>query len=341
MKTKLLYLFLSIPAMIFSQVPIAGFNSLSGSNYAEVTSSGSVDQTTSGPNLTWNFTDLVATGTQNEDTYNPPTPVNLSNYPGTTNVATITNTNNPTNINYIFEKIEMSTVSLTGVERDDLQFNYTNNALIGTFPLSYNTVSSDPVSGSFTIANTQIGTIVGTFNGTIDVVVDAYGTLQLNDIGEGSYIGSVTRLKVVQNLTLNATSPFPVSAAAAQTSYYYYDNNNNNLMFRTNNFVVGLLNVNETVMESLLPLSTLNIAENNLESRELTIVPNPVKDVLNIHLSQNETISSIVLIDLSGRQVLSINDHLTSISVSNLKAGMYIANIATDKGVYSKKILKK
>ena len=45
MKTKLLYLFLSIPAMIFSQVPIAGFNSLSGSNYAEVTSSGSVDQT--------------------------------------------------------------------------------------------------------------------------------------------------------------------------------------------------------------------------------------------------------------------------------------------------------
>ncbi|WP_370101517.1 T9SS type A sorting domain-containing protein [Xanthomarina gelatinilytica] len=38
---------------------------------------------------------------------------------------------------------------------------------------------------------------------------------------------------------------------------------------------------------------------------------------------------------------MSINDHLTSISVSNLKAGMYIANIATDKGAYSKKILKK
>lgn len=339
MKTKLLYLFLSIPAMIFSQVPIPNYYSVQGSHFALVTSSSPIDQSATGAGLTWNFNTFSQVDTD-IDTYAAPEPAELSTYPGTTTVLTVTNS--ASEENKILTKNVAGQVSITGISRvedgDNIILNYsTTNALIGTFPMGYGTTNSGTVAGTFAYVAAS-----GTFTGTNNTAVDAYGTLSMNDLGEGAYSGAVTRLKTEQNLNLSIP---PFSGTATQTTYTYYDDSDGKLVFRTSdlNISVPIFGINETIslMESLLPLSTLNIAENNLESRELTIVPNPVKDVLNIHLSQNETISSIVLIDLSGRQVLSINDHLTSISVSNLKAGMYIANIATDKGAYSKKILKK
>lgn len=73
----------------------------------------------------------------------------------------------------------------------------------------------------------------------------------------------------------------------------------------------------------------------------MKLIPNPVGDVLNIHLNQYEKIRAITLTDMSGRTVLTVNDNLTSVSVSNLQVGMYIANITTDSGIYTNKFLKK
>ncbi|MCX7550498.1 T9SS type A sorting domain-containing protein [Xanthomarina sp. F2636L] len=339
MKTKLSFLFILLTIFTYGQTPISNFDSAPMTVYAVVTSSGAVDQTASGTALTWNFTDLVADGTTTTDTYAAPTPVEITNYPGTTSVLTITD--NSMAANKIFSQNTSNNISFTGAERDDLILSYTNNAFIGIFPMSYNVSNSDPVSGAFTYSNTPLGAVSGTFAGTINSSVDAYGTLNMNDLGEGAYSGNVTRLKIVQNLTLNATSPFPVTAEATQTSYFYYDNSTNNLVFRTNSFVVALLSVNETIMESFLPESTLNIKANEVALNELKIVPNPAGDLLNIQFNKNEIINSIIITDMSGRQVLSIKNSLNSISVSELKSGMYIANITTDSGVYSKKFIKK
>ena len=341
MKTKLLYFFLLIPAIIFSQAPITNYYSVPGSHFALVTSSSPIDQSATGVGLTWNFNTFSQVDTD-IDTYATPEVAELSTYPGTTTVLIVTNTALEENKIYTADVAEQ--VSITGISRivdgDNIMFNYsTTNASIGIFPMSYGTTNSGTVAGTFTYVATS-----GTFTGTINTAVDAYGTLNINDLGEGAYSGTVTRLKTVQNLSLTAFS-IPNVGTATQTTYMYYDNSDGKLVFRTTdlNISVPLFGLNETIsiMESLLPLSTLNIPENNFETDKLSTTPNPVEDVLNIHLSQNEIISSITLMDLSGRQVLTVNDHLKSITVANLKAGMYIANIVTDKGIYSKKILKK
>ena len=336
MKTKLPFLFFLITLFTFGQTPINSFYSLPQSNFALVTSSTAVDQNVNGANLTWNFTNLSSVDTS-LDTYAAPTPEELISYPGTTSVLTITE-NATSASSKIFTRDVAGHVSITGAEATGLELNYTtNNAVIGTFPLNYSATNTDAVAGSFTF-----DTYAGTFSGSIITTVDAYGTLNMNDLGEGAYSGAVTRLKTVQNLSL--TYMFPNVGNITQTSYYYYDANDGTLVFRTNtvHVVVSLIGVNETVtvMESFLS-SPLSVSLNQFVSNDMKLIPNPVGDVLNIHLNQYEKVRAITLTDMSGRTVLTVNDNLTSVSVSNLQVGMYIANITTDSGIYTKKFLKK
>ncbi|MCX7547105.1 T9SS type A sorting domain-containing protein [Xanthomarina sp. F1114] len=336
MNTKLPILFFLISLFTYGQTPINSFYSVPESYFAVVTSSTAVDQSASGADLTWDFTNLTSVGTV-QDTYDSPTPEELIAYPGTTSVLTITETATTTS-SKIFTREVAAEVSFTGAESSGLDLNYTtNNGVIGTFPLSYGSNNTDAVSGSF-----NYETYSGTFTGNIVTTVDAYGTLNMNDVGEGAYSGPVTRLKVVQ--TLNLTYLIPNVGTVTQTSYFYYDANDGTLVFRTNtvDVVVSLLGINETitVMESYLS-TTIGISDNQIVNNEFRIIPNPVSEVLNIRLNQNESIRSITLTDLSGRQVLHVNSNLTSISVNHLQTGMYIANIITDKGVYSKRVLKK
>lgn len=337
MKSKLLYFFFLLPLFTISQTPIANYYSLPDSNFAIVTSSTTIDQSVSGANLTWNFNNLTQVGT-NIDTYTAPTALELSTYPATTSVLTIAETLT-SNESKIYSKNLTGQVSITGASTTDLELNYINdNALIGTFPLNYNYNNSNPVAGTF-----DYTTYSGTFTGNITATVDAYGTLNMNDLGEGAFSGNVTRLKTVQNLSL--TYIIPNVGSIVQTTYYYYDSSNGNLVFRTNTVtvVVSLLGINETinVMESFLPLSTLNINENDLLANEIQIFPNPVEDVLKIHLNNNKPFKAIMITDMSGRVVLRDNNINSSINVSHLQDGLYLITLDTDSEILTKKFIKK
>lgn len=329
MKTKLLFLTLLISYLGFSQTPISSYYSVDGSGYALVTSTPAIDQTATG-NQTWNFTNLTANGAT-IDSYATPTSGELATYPGTTSVWIVTD--NAMATNKIFTKNASNTVSYTGVERTDLVLNYSDNALIGTFPMSYNATSSDAVAGNFTYT-----TFSGTFTGTIVATADAYGTLNTNDVGDGAYSGSVTRLKIVQTLTL--TVPFVGSVPASQTSYNYYDSANGNLVFRTNNLKVDLLSVDETILESFLP-NSLSINNNVLSANQIKIVPNIVENTLNIYAKNDTVIRSVIVTDMNGRTVLNVEGNTSSFAVNQLKSGLYFATIATENGSSIQKFIKK
>ncbi|HLV15009.1 MAG TPA: T9SS type A sorting domain-containing protein [Xanthomarina sp.] len=336
MKTKLPFLFMLFTVFTFGQTPINSFYSLPESSFAVVTSSTAVDQSASGANLTWNFTNLSPVDTS-LDTYSNPSSGELITYPGTTSVLTITE--NVTGASSkIFSRNVAGQVSLTAAESAGLLLNYaSNNAVIGTFPLNYNSPNSDAVAGTF-----NFDTYTGAFSGTINTIADAYGTLNINDLGEGAYSGAVTRLKIVQNL--NLTYMIPNVGTVEQISYYYYDANDGTLIFRTStvHVLVSLAGINETttIMESFLS-SPLSISNNQVTSTDIKLIPNPVEDVVNISINQNNPIRYATITDISGRRILTINESFASISVSNLQAGIYIANITTDNGVYTKKFLKK
>jgi len=335
MKTKLPFLFLLLPVLLYAQAPINGFFSVPMSTYAIVESNPAIDQSASGAALVWDFTNLTSLGT-NTDTYAVPTASELATYPGTTEVSTVT-TSSSMEENKVYAKDIAGAFSFTGVSTAGVELNYiTDNAFLGTFPLSFTDTTSDAVAGTFTSDSGS-----GTFAGTITTTVDAHGTLSMNDLGEGDYSGSVTRLKVVQDLTLSVSI---FTGTVFQTSYYYYDNSNGNLVFRSNTadieFTIAGIDETITLNESFLtnPLST---PTNVLVENVIKVVPNPVSDILNIKLSQNEIIKAIILTDINGREVLSSKNNLSSLDVSHLKTGLYIASISTEKGVYFKKFVKK
>ena len=159
MKKTLLFTILLATQLMVAQSPISDFFSVPNSTYA-IVEDDALDESAAGADVTWDFTNLTAIGT-NTDTYTTPTSGELVTYPGTTEVLTITTLGGGDN--KIFAKDITGAFSLTGAGGGGVDLNYdTDNAIIGTFPLSYGDSSSDAVAGSFTGQG-----ITGTFTGTI------------------------------------------------------------------------------------------------------------------------------------------------------------------------------
>lgn len=330
MKTKLLLFLTSFSLLGFGQTPISNYDSAPLSMYAIVTSGTAIDQSASGADLTWTFNNFTQTG-NSSDTQASPTAQELIDYPGTTSVATTTR---DASVAKVFLKNIANTISRTGVDGEGLILSYiTDNALIGTFPLSYGYSNTDNVSGTFSYN----GTISGTFTGTSISEIDAYGTLIMNDLGSGAFNGSVTRLKTIQNIVLYAGF---ITGTADQISFYYYNAATGDLVFRTNTVTINAPGTNstDTIMESLLS-SALGV-NHNIFNNDLQLFPNPVTTRLNLNLDNDMDVKSITVLDINGRQVLHSEVNLSSLNVSTLKSGVYFVSIHTNRGVVNKKIIK-
>ena len=75
---------------------------------------------------------------------------------------------------------------------------------------------------------------------------------------------------------------------------------------------------------------------------KLSVFPNPASDVINV--ANVEGLNAIQIVDLNGRTVKSVNFagvSEASVNVSDLTAGVYMMNIATEKGTSTQKIVKK
>lgn len=348
MKTKLLFLFLSISIICYSQSPINSFTSAAFSEYAVVTST--INQTTTGAGLIWNFTSLTITGSTNNDSMTSPTTGELAIYPGTTDVFTISTTPS-TATSKIFIKDIANEISITGLTQTDIILNYnTDNALIGTFPLSFGYTNSDAVSGTYEYPSSPVAITNRTFTGTIDTTVDAYGTLNMNDVGAGTTSSNVTRLKTIQNLTISGLvlGFVNISGTATITTYNYYKSDGD-LVFRTIDTNINVppippffAGINDTTssIESLID-SVLDIDEQNLITNDINISPNPVENEFKINTLNNLEIHSIQVFDIQGREVLSQSGNSSSIAVDKLNTGVYYASIITENGKTTQKFIKK
>lgn len=74
---------------------------------------------------------------------------------------------------------------------------------------------------------------------------------------------------------------------------------------------------------------------------EITLFPNPVSNELNIDSKDN--IKEVTVFNLTGQQLFSKkgNSKTSKIDVSNLKSGIYIVEVKTDKTSKTYKVIKK
>ena len=73
----------------------------------------------------------------------------------------------------------------------------------------------------------------------------------------------------------------------------------------------------------------------------LSVYPNPAKDVINISLDSSVDTSdcAITIYDIQGRQVKQFSKYVETINVSDLSAGVYMLNIATDGAKTTRKVV--
>jgi hypothetical protein len=87
-----------------------------------------------------------------------------------------------------------------------------------------------------------------------------------------------------------------------------------------------------------IPVSGLN----SISMPSLNIFPNPTSEYLRINTNSNSLINNIVITDLVGKLVESIDVNSvssTEVNVANLNKGVYFISIGTDKGKVSRKLV--
>lgn len=333
MKTTLLLLLLFAGIAGFAQHDINYYYAIApgeADGYTVVTSATDLDEATAGPNLTWNFTGLTTVGYSSVQAQNP-SATELLSYPGTTTVVSkFTDYTGGSQILYdkIFLRWDGPAASITGIIIPEVSLSYTDNGFLGTFPLEYGYDNTDNIAGSFVGYGTT-----GTFTGTVETAVDAYGLFSQNSSSITTN-RPVTRLKVTQQVTLNAMG-FQVGTAT-QTTYNYYDEIGN-LVFRstTTTVLAPFIGINDTT--SVYEVYSATLGVNTVAVNNTVIAPNPVADVL--HLSGDAAITGITITDISGRVVLksaAANDFL----VSHLSAGVYNVAVESGSGNKSLKMIK-
>lgn len=85
--------------------------------------------------------------------------------------------------------------------------------------------------------------------------------------------------------------------------------------------------------------ASLSVSE--FQSANFKVYPNPSIDTWTVK-SNNTEITSIKLLDISGKQVMTVNPDSSefTIDASSLSQGMYIARITSEKGVETIKLVK-
>ncbi len=125
--------------------------------------------------------------------------------------------------------------------------------------------------------------------------------------------------------------------------YNTQDNNHNQILFANNqNAIDKNWEVKYHKNQVDLPTSTSNYncandIKNSSALKNLTIYPNPVKDIL--HIETEETNFSVELYNMQGSLILKTQNS-QNISVSHLSEGIYWIKLTTEKGIYSSKIVK-
>jgi hypothetical protein len=342
MRKKLLFALLATTTLSFAQ-NIQGYygyindviwttDGTGTRSYTRMASSAPLDHSATGANQTWNFTDLTSIGSSNYHNL-APTDAQMAIYPGTTRVVQNSVTiNNVTTVSNAL----LNNWAITGVENADFTVNYTDNGGFSTVTApDYGYTHTESIAGTYLYDGYD-----GTFTGTITGTVDAYGTLNLDNEGFGQTTDAVTRLKIVQSLSLQYPG-FGTVGTAVFTSYHYYRAGDLYPYFTstTSDFNIPLLSIDEeqTILEAAFPVI---LDTPSFHVSTIAIAPNPVKNTLQIQADDSIELHAVTVTDINGRTVLTQSPINNTIDVSELNNGVYFARIDSDSGSITKKIIK-
>lgn len=179
--------------------------------------------------------------------------------------------------------------------------------------------------------------------GQVTVTADGTGTLNL---GTSSFT-DIIRIELVEILDAEINvlgTDYPGTVTRTVYSYYDLTNQNEPVMLHATIAVsvpVAGLNLSYTAVYSSVDLPELGAGLNNQDFSMLEIYPNPASDFVNITIPDNT--NELTIINTVGQTVYTINNPntLETISLKELKTGVYFVQIEKDGAIKTKKLVIK
>lgn len=154
-------------------------------------------------------------------------------------------------------------------------------------------------------------------------------------------VGGFTELLLDVNPTLNSTDypldwtqySIQISGLAGSTNckigFRYHVNNGGAAAENSEYIGLDTFSIDRT-------LSTTSIV-----AAKFKVYPNPSEDILYIDRLENSDVQKVLIVDMTGKIVKETSSFTNSITISELKTGIYILNIQTNEGIAKKRIIKK
>lgn len=304
---------------------------VAGETVNNLTVNGTVDNSTTGANVTFNNASLTL-GSPFTATYSVPTAGEVTTFPG----STLKQVSSGATFMY---KQSASKLEITGIIIPDATLNLSaNNGTFISYPTAYGHTETDQAQGTFTSTAAN-----GLCKGTINISADASGTLIL---GASTY-SNVLRIKSIQNFNLHlptdTTFLFPVGTLVI-TAYSYYDSTHKFPLLSTLQIVINapLAGINNQTTNTAQALNTLNLSTKDLAIQEkLTVYPNPAQEFIELRGTGNYTTAKIYTLD--GRLVKISDLKSGKVQISDLPSASYFIEIAEkdNKESQTSKFIKK
>lgn len=184
------------------------------------------------------------------------------------------------------------------------------------------------LAGSGITGNADGMGTAASFNTPFNIVVDIAGNVFVSDAGNNR-IRRITAAGLVT--TIAGSSQGYLDGIGTNSQFYYPIGvvlyNDNTL------YVSGFASNKIRKITELLSTNVFTIED------QIAVYPNPSFSQIHIEL-KDLTATSLTLFDLNGRTVLTEKSNLSRLNISTLTKGIYMLQIATDKGVATKKIVK-
>jgi Zn-dependent M28 family amino/carboxypeptidase len=131
----------------------------------------------------------------------------------------------------------------------------------------------------------------------------------------------------------------PTNSSGTVVTNPYYHNNTDTIAHLSYPYIFQVTKAALGAMQHFAVASTSTLAVSDIDkAKNFEFFPNPAKEILNISLDSSITDFSFEVSDLNGRKIFSTKNQ-KQINTSQLKPGIYIGTLETEKGTVNKKFI--
>jgi hypothetical protein len=277
-----------------------------------------------GTNKSWNFTSFNSNSTTNNYTYVPSSSTpSASAFPGSTLATTDGAGYYSYYINNAASLDWKGTLDIPSADKAV----FTNPLTWMVWPFTYGTTNTDNFSGTETYS-------------TVNVPIS--GTLTVSGTGTGTVtmpqgIAYTNCLQVTRTYTYVLGSPMDFTLTI-KTYEYWTSSYRNPIVNVTYTKVDDGSTITNIYNISTNTLADVGIKEQGPEIGRFVVYPNPVKDKLNVLLTDGSTVQEIQLFDINGKLVAK-EANSNSLNTAGLNKGVYVLKVKAKDAFSQKQII--